>query len=183
MSSGPLFRSLRRFLTDCRGSVSVEFVLVAPFLFWALMACYDFFDGYRQSAVNVKAANTIADLISRETATVDDRYIDSMHEMMKLLIRSGRPVQMRISVLRWDEDDDRYYVDWSVVRNRTGALSDATVGDIADRLPVMTDNDRVILVETSTTYTPLFRTGLRQAQLENFVFTRPRFAPQVAGVW
>lgn len=178
----PLARFLKSFRDDTRGSVSVELVLMAPLLFWTLMAVYTYFDGYRQSAVNLKAAYTISDLISRETEAIDDNYIDSMHNLLQLMTRSRSATSMRVSVVRWDEDDARYYVIWSTVRDRSDPLTDGNVSELAERLPTMPDNDIVILVETGNTFVPLFRqVGLKSADLKNFVFTRPRFAPQV--VW
>lgn len=174
-----LIARLRAFGADTRGSISVEFVLVMPFLFWAFMATYVYFDGYRQSAVNLKAAYTISDLISRETETINDDYIDSMYKLMQLLTRSTSSVSLRITVIRWDEDDDRYYVDWSTNRGYPTNLTNATIADIEAKLPVMPDNERVILVETINKFVPLFNVGMDDKDLENFVFTRPRFAPQV----
>lgn len=171
----------RRFRDDTRGSVSVEFVLVMPFLFWAFMATYVYFDGYRQSAQNLKAAYAIGDMISRETEAINDTYIDSMQEVLRLMTRANMPVKLRVTVVRWDEDDDRYYVDWSESRGYGDPRTDGDMADIAARLPVMPDNERVILIETVGTYQPLFDVGIGTKSLKNFVFTRPRFAPQV--VW
>ena len=174
----PLFR---RFGTDTRGSVSVEFVMVMPLLFWAFMATYVFFDGYRQSAQNLKAAYSIADMISRETEAINDDYIDSMESVLQLMTRSETPLKLRVTVVRWDEDDDRYYVDWSESRDHGFERTNGTISDVEDKLPVMPDNERVILIETEAIYQPLFNIGLGDQELDNFVFTRPRFAPQV--VW
>ena len=49
----------------------------------------------------------------------------------------------------------------------------------AVNLPLMVDEERQILVETRTVYEPPFTVGLSQQTLRTFVFTRPRFAPQV----
>lgn len=176
-----LIARLKSFSAETRGSVSVEFVLVMPFLFWSFMAVYVYFDGYRQSAVNLKAAYTISDLISRETEVIDDTYVDSMYALLQILTRPTSPVSMRITVVRWDEDDDRYYVDWSANRGYNIDLTDATIGDIESKLPTMPDLERVILVETDNTFVPLFNVGMENKQLTNFVFTRPRFVDQVCG--
>ncbi len=179
MSITSLITRLKSFAADTRGSISVEFVMVMPILFWAFMGAYVFFDGYRQSAVNLKAAYTISDLISRETETINDDYIDSMYSLMKLLTRSNSAVSLRFTVIRWDEGDSRYYVDWSTNRGYPTNLTNASIGDIEAKLPVMPDNERVILVETVNTFVPLFNVGMDDQELTNFVFTRPRFAPQV----
>lgn len=172
-----IFKRIRPFAKDTEGSVSVEFALVMPFLFWAFAAVYTYFDGYRQSTINLKAAYTISDLLSRETDAINHDYLTSMHSLFGLLTRSGSQTALRVSVVRWDEGDDRYYIDWSHVRGSGIALTDASVTDLADQLPVMPDNERVILVETSNIFEPVFNVGLGDIDLENFVFSRPRFAP------
>lgn len=173
------FRRLRAFARETRGSVSVEFVIMMPILFWAFMASYVFFDGFRQSAVNLKAAYTISDLISRETGIITEQYVDSMHSLMRLMVRSNSQLNLRITVIRWDEGDARYYVQWSTNRGYNINLTDATIGDIEQKLPVMPDNDIVILVETINTFVPPFNIGMQDTALTNFVFTRPRFTDQV----
>lgn len=174
-----LISRLKAFAAETKGSVSVEFILMIPVLFWAYMAIYVYFDGYRQSAVNLKATYTISDLISRETEIITDQYVDSMHALMEVMTLSDSPTSLRITVIRWSEADDRYYVDWSVNRGYATAMDDINIGDIKTRLPVMPDNERVILVETVNTFIPVFKIGMENKQLENFVFSRPRFAPQV----
>lgn len=180
MTSKFLRNFLERFSRDEKGAVSVEFVLMFPMLFWVIMACYTFFDGYRQSSANLKAAFTISDLVSRETAGIDETYIDSMQRLLDIMTRNRTETRVRISVIRFDEEDDRYYVDWSRVRGFNNELTNATVGSIAERLPTMPDEERVILIETSNTYVPPFRVGIDDIEMNNFVFTRPRFTNQVA---
>lgn len=171
---------LRHFNHSTDGAVSVEFVLAMPILFWAFAACFVFFDGYRQSAVNLKAAYTISDMISRETAGIDENYIDSLQKLMTMMARSGSDTALRVTIVRWSEDTQKYYVDWSVQRGYPSVLTNTDVSDMKNRLPTMADEERVIVVETSNTFTPTFRVGLDEKQLTNFVFTRPRFSPQVA---
>jgi len=175
----PLISRLRTFAHETRGSVAVEFALCMPFVFWAFMASYVYFDGYRQSSVNLKAAYTIGDLISRETNVITDEYIDSMQSLLELLTRASSTVHLRISVIRWDEGDDRYYVDWSQTRGFPETLDNGDMAALESKLPLMPDNERVILIETVNTFVPSFNVGMDDIDLENFVFTRPRFAPQV----
>ena len=172
-----------RFVAGERGSVTVEFVIMKPLIFWAFMALFVFFDGYRQSSINLKAAYTISDILSRETDVVDDEYIDTMQSLFKFLTRDGSEASLRVSVVRWDNNDERYYVDWSQVRDWSGetAWTDGSISQIESRLPVMAHMQRAILVETRNTYSPIFKVGLGEQELKNFVFSSPRFAPQV--VW
>ncbi|OED47033.1 TadE/TadG family type IV pilus assembly protein [Leisingera sp. S232] len=170
-------RSFRR-LTD--GNVSIEFALYAPLLLVVFAAIYTFFDAFRRDSVNLKAAFTISDLISRETTAINDDYLDSMYEMAKLLIRQDTELGMRVSVVHWDEDDAKFYVDWSEVRGTSdSSWTDGTINNVSEQLPDMPDQERVILVETFNEVDPFFDVGLPTLNLDNFVFTRPRFAPLV----
>lgn len=176
----PLKAQLQQFRRDAEGALTVEFVIYAPLLLWLFAAIYTFFDAFRQDTVNLKAAYTISDLISRETSELNEDYIDSMHAMTQLLIRSDSSASLRISVVRWDEGDDRYYLDWSKVRGSAFVeWTDATISAVEDDLPNMPDQERVILVETRNDLEPAFNVGLPSLDLDNFVFTRPRFAPLV----
>lgn len=174
-------RRLRAFLRCTEGNVSIEFVFYAPLLLGLFAAIYTFFDAFRRDSVNLKAAYTISDLISRETTAINDAYLDSMYEMTKLLIRQDSQLGLRVSVVRWDDGDDKYYVDWSEVRGTTSTTwTDATINTVSAKLPDMPDQERVILVETFNEMEPAFNVGLPTLDLNNFIFTRPRFAPLVA---
>ncbi|NIZ13463.1 TadE/TadG family type IV pilus assembly protein [Phaeobacter sp. HF9A] len=172
---------LRRFRYRDDGSVSIEAALYLPLLLGVFAAMYTLFDLFRQDTVNTKAAYTISDLISRETTALNDDYINSMYELGKLLVRKDTGMSLRISVVHWDEADDRYYVDWSVERGALlDVLTDGTVETVEDKLPTMPDQERVIVVETWNDVAPIFNIGLATQNIYNLVFTRPRFASQVA---
>jgi len=172
---------LCRFRQREDGNVAVETALYLPLLLGVLAMTYTLFDLFRQETVNTKAAYTISDLISRETTALNDDYISSIYRLGQLMVRSDSGMSMRVSVIRWDADDDRYYVDWSVERGALlDVLSDATVSTVEEKLPTMPDDERVIVVETWNDVEPAFNIGLNTRNIYNFVFTRPRFASQVA---
>ncbi|NRB20472.1 MAG: pilus assembly protein [Rhodobacteraceae bacterium] len=173
----PAFKAFRR---DTDGSVSIETAFYLPFLMLVFASIYTYFDAFQQESANLKAAYTISDLVSRETNAINNDYIDSMHALTELLVRSDSSVSLRISVIRWDQDDDRYYVDWSVNRGtHFFSWTDATISQVEDDLPAMPDQERVILVETQNDVNAAFKIGLPDMNIYNFVFTRPRFAPQI----
>ncbi|MBE1282616.1 MAG: pilus assembly protein [Rhodobacteraceae bacterium] len=175
-----LWNRAKSFAKDTEGAVSVEFALAMPIIFWAFAGVYVFFDGYRQSTVNLKAAYTISDLLSRETEDITETYVTSMHSLLQVLTRTGSDAQLRVSVVRWDEDDDRYEIVWSRVRGGYGnPLSTASVAELEDKLPVMPNDEVVVLVETRNVFEPVFNIGMDDKNLENFVFTRLRFGPQL----
>ncbi|WP_019294746.1 MULTISPECIES: TadE/TadG family type IV pilus assembly protein [unclassified Leisingera] len=176
-------RPLRKFAEDTQGNVALEFAVYAPLLLGLFAAVYTFFDAFRQESINLKAAYTISDLISRETNYVNETYIDSMHMLAGELVRADSQFSTRISVVRWDEDDQRYYVDWSKVRGSAfSEWDDGSISNVEAHLPTMPDQERVILVETWNEVDPVFNVGLPKLDVQNFVFTRPRFAPQVVFV-
>ncbi|CUH65571.1 hypothetical protein TG4357_01942 [Thalassovita gelatinovora] len=173
-------RLLRRFAKDSDGTVALEAVIVVPFLFWAFLASYVYFDAYRQTSVNIKANYTVGDLLSRETAAVNDAYIDSMQSLFAFLTKANSNASLRVTVAMWDEEDNMYKLDWSEARGSKSALNEAGINALADNLPSVIDNERVIVVETWSHYTPLFEVGLNESDIYELSFTSPRFAPQLA---
>lgn len=167
------------FRDETDGTVAVESVVMLPLILWAFCGLFVFFDAYRQNAISQKAAYTISDMISRETAPIDNDYLDGMYSMLNFLTRSGQERRMRVTIVRYDADGDEYHVEWSQTRGTMDPLEDADVNAWTDKLPIMVDEERLILVETRTIYEPPFNIGLNQQSLNTFVFTRPRFAPQV----
>jgi hypothetical protein len=86
-------------------------------------------------------------------------------------------------VIRYLAGEDVHEVSWSEVRG-TGpmdALRDPDVADAHDDMPVMPDGEEVILVETRSTYDPLFDLGLfDEIPMQTRIFTSLRFAPQLS---
>lgn len=174
---------LRAFRRETEGLVSVEFAFYTPVLLGLFAAIYTYFDAFRQESLSLKAAYTVSDLISRETNYINNTYLDSMYDLAGEIGRFDSSLSMRVSVVRWDEGDQRYYIDWSKVRGGSYLeWTDANIQEVKNDLPRMPDQERVILVETLSEMTPVFNIGLPDLDIQNFVFTRPRFAPQVVFV-
>lgn len=172
--------ALARFREDTAGTVTVEAVIVFPLLLWLFGATWVWFDVSRQQAVNQKANFTIADAISRETDPLTQDYIDNAYKLMKHMTKAGNDdLDMRISVVRYTSNNDRYDVLWSEARGEYSALQTNDANTFRSRLPVMANNDQLILVETWDDYAPVLEAGLSPFEIETFSFTRPRFAPQV----
>ncbi|CUH75250.1 Flp pilus assembly protein TadG [Tritonibacter multivorans] len=172
--------AVNRFRRDEEGSVAIEAAFYFPLLLAMFAAIFTLYDAFRQESISIKAAYTISDLVSRETATLDDTYIDNMYLLTQAMTRDTRDVSMRISVVYWDEASGSYGVDWSVERGTGLAVwNDGTINDVAEHLPNLPDQERVILVETWNNLLPIFDVGLDNFDLYNFVFTRPRFAGQI----
>ena len=176
----------RRFTTSETGSVPIEGVLASTFLIWWYIASFQFFDAYRQKNINLKAAYTLADMLSRETGptaddpdatTIDQTYVNGLNSLFDYLTNSNRDTWVRVSSVYWDADDDKYRVDWSTTSG-TGhdAMTTPTLQNYDSKVPVLPTGDTVIIVETFMAYEPMFNIGLDANLFTTFITTRPRFA-------
>lgn len=177
-----LLRRLRAFGRDESGVISIEFVIWMPLILVVMASTFTLFEAFRQKSLNVKAAYTISDAISRETDPIDPAYLDGMLSVLRYLTNSEGTQGMRVTLVRYDAAEDEYEVSWSQTRGDFAVMDDDTLAGFRERLPALLHNERVIVVETETEHTPVFDIPALQPQrFYNFVFTRPRFAPQV--IW
>jgi len=173
---------LRRFRRDEGGTITIEAVIMFPTLFVSCLATYVFFDAFRAQSVNLKAAYTISDALSREDRYITGTYLTNLWRMHGFLTHSNRDTKLRVSVIAWDQDEDTYYVCWSQNRGEAGNLvnSELKAWAEAERIPVLPPNEGVLLVQTWVTHEPIFSIGRNfSLEFEDFVVTSPRFAPQV----
>lgn len=169
-----------RTLKDEKGSFSVEAVLMFPMLVWAFMGMYVFFEGLRESNINLKATYTVSDLLSRETDLINENYLAEVNDVYQWLSRSAHPVQMRVSVVRYDASADRHVLVWSRGIDGKPNLTQALVDtDITPRVPIMADAATAIVVETWSLYDPIMDIGLVDTEIYNVVVTTPRFSEQL----
>ena len=174
------FRSfIRRFARDDSGSVTVEMMLILPILIWCFMATYVFFDAYRTQTVNVKAAYTIGDQLSRETGYVTPAYMDSLASLHDFLVNTPEVSSIRITAYEYERDDDSFRVIWSQGRGMVGRVTDAQINDIKASIPEMPDEEIAILVETWVDFDPDNFIGLQPFTNYEVVVNRPRFASQL----
>ena len=169
-----LLQRVRVFRDGTRGSMPTEGVMAATFLIWWYIASFQFFDAYRQKNVNLKAAYTIADMVSRQE-NIDEAYVNGLNTVFDYLTYSQRPTWVRVSSVYWDGTTNQYRKHWSYA---TGAghlpHTDASLDAEKARLPVMPNGDTVVLVETHMAYEPIFNIGLNARWYDSFIVTRPR---------
>lgn len=174
------FPRLRRFFRDESGAMSIELLLVFPLLVFVLMGSVVFFEGFRARANSVKATYTIADALSREhQEPITPEYLDNLYRLFGGLLPKERPETMRVTVIRYDEDLEKYEVRWSEVRGTGTRITDAmllpeTIQN--DLLPNMSHDERGIIVESVIRYSPVFGVGIRPLSIRNTMILRPRFA-------
>lgn len=175
--------TLRSFWEETRGSLMVESVLSLPLLFWVTAATFDFFEVHRYKSVREKASFTVADMISRETADtgLTSIYLDNAKLLFDEITNDDGTNQVRISIVVYDQQTNTFSIAWSQIRG-TGSFSPLTDGDVQnahDELPIVSDGEEIILVESNSVYEPLFNVGLNDVTIETRVFTAVRFSPQI----
>jgi hypothetical protein len=170
----------RQFREEERGSMPTEGVMAFTFLIWWYIASFQFFDAYRQKNINLKAAYTIADMLSRETDVVGPDYMQGLNTVFDYLTNSNVPTAIRVSSVYWDGNDSTYKVYWSYSSEPTRPEhTNASMHAKQSQIPVMPVGDTVIVVETYMAYEPIFSIGLGAMWYDTFIVTRPRFASQV----
>lgn len=175
-------KRLRIFREDQAGSVAIEAVILVPIMVWGYLAMFTIFDSYRQYTTQQKAVYTISDLISRQWEPLDAALIDGAHDLFESLTRSPQETGMRVTVAKYDLTLQEYQVIWSRTRGGMVGLESQDIADWTHRLPVMPQGDQIIIVESSSAFIPVFNIGLPNQTINNFVFTRPRYAKQVCFV-
>ncbi|MBQ0804877.1 MAG: hypothetical protein KBT65_08450 [Sulfitobacter sp.] len=88
---------------------------------------------------------------------------------------------MKCSLLSRQRHDlyTKYHDQDSKIRDLLGECGDNDVATWHNRLPLIPDDEYIVVTETATTFSPPFNIGLGHPTIENFVFTRARYAPRV----
>ena len=177
-----LKRQWLRFQLEEAGSAIVEMLMMMPILVWAFVANIQFFDAYRANLIATKATLTIADMLSRE-AVIDTQYLEGTHKLLKYLTRADDDPDFRITVFYWSDDEDKYIVSWSKPVPGRDAQTTATINLMEASIPILSDAERAILVETWTDYEPKYgrgisymaNKGLSTIEYANALVISPRF--------
>lgn len=178
-----ILNKIRNFCRKDDGTVILEAVIIIPTLAAIITAMIVFFEAYRLKSVNLKAAYTVSDMISRKYPTVDGDYVDGLKVMYDFLVSSVNPTSMRVTMVQFDtedpenDDDGLHILQWSHGVGDFDDLTAGTLSTIEDGIPLMGHGDSLIIVQTQMDYVPPFNVGLRPFQINNFVATRPRFIP------
>ncbi|MFD0858731.1 TadE/TadG family type IV pilus assembly protein [Roseovarius aquimarinus] len=173
---------LNRFRRQERGSVTVEAIITLPLLIWGVGMTYEFFEVHRYKSTRDKAAYTIADMVSREMLPINATYINNAKTVFDTITNDNGNDALRVTIIKYDEDEDEYSVKWSEVRGPT-KLSKLTTADVKDAhatLPAMRDGEELVVVESLSDYPARFDVGFTDGmQVATRVTTIPRFAPQI----
>lgn len=185
MMKSKFLNRLRAFRQAEDGTAAVELVLAVPILVWALMSTMVYFDAFHKKTLSVRAALTMADMFSREQTSIDNNYLDGAQSLLKTLSLPDGTPDMRVTVYYYVSDEKRYYSVWSEVRGTAfSPMTNADLAGLNSRLPLMSDGDRSILVETRTDYHapfsigigPFLQTNLEDKVFHTFTVISPRFS-------
>ena len=171
-----------RFLRKEDGSLSVEAVFTIPLLAWVIVATFVFFDAFKQLNVSQKATYTVADMISREEAAVNDGYITALHEVFSFISGQRGPSAIRISVVEMcpplnPGGDPFLELVWSEGRMYDDLV---TLDPIEESIPTLSPGEQLIVVESVQRWEPPFAEGLAASyNFREVALARPRFAPRI----
>lgn len=181
---------LRKFRKDERGTMTMEFAIIAPLLFTVLIAGFEFFDAFKSYSRAAKTTYTIADIISRQDE-IDDTYIHDLHKLMDALMPwLNEDKVLRVTSITYSAADG-YEVAWSKHSDKTFSMDTSLSLDASSMLsfqyssilPVVADGDSIILVETEVPHRTLISMfGLHDLVWKNEIAIRPRFASTINDV-
>lgn len=170
---------LRQFRRDDAGSLSIETVIVYPFLVWILVFCLVAWDGYKLKGFATGATFTIGDLISRQSS-VDDDFIAGMENIFARISQRAADTDIRVSVVRLrsvPNADPVMELYWTDGTGTAGELPDHTnIDDFRDRVPLMAPDSSLIFVETIAKWEPPIATSVfGDMTFYESAFFSPRF--------
>lgn len=173
------------------GSASVELLMITPVMVWVMLSTLTYFDAYHHESINNRAGMTIADAISRETEYITEDYIDGMYQLLQFLVMEDDTPDLRMTAYYYDEGDDKYVLIWSKSRGGYNPIEAAEMDDFRDRLPIMSDQERAVLVETQVDFKQFWRSymgmgdkftfsaGINHEVFDTFNVISPRFVTQI----
>jgi Flp pilus assembly protein TadG len=174
-------RQLRAFAQREDGYMVVDTVMALPFLCWAFIAMYSYWDGYRAATQIQKATYAVADLISREQRTINAGYINGMRRAMDQILPGDMSAEIRVTSIIYSEANGRFEVEWSATSGTLAPpLTTALLSPVVSKIPEMFDGDTAVIVESWVEYEAvLVMGGVEDQRMSQFVVTRPRFAPRI----
>lgn len=183
-----LLSPFRRFARSDDGTIVTESVIILPLLIWAYLAMFVYWDAYRTQNTMIKASYTVADMISRRLEPVNATYVTGLKTVFDFILNSEDETGMAVTSVQWRANENRYVVLWSQARGEgLEPLTDALLVDMDDQLPVMSDGDTVIVMQTRVHYEPPFYEPsfwltVRETNFDNFIVTRPRRTSEIVYV-
>ena len=199
-----LMRRLRHVLRDERGSIPIEGVMGALLILGWYAIAFQFFDAFRTKAQVMKASYTVADMISREETPIGPTYMNGAKRLFDFMLNSTPERSwLRVTIIYCPSDGDpkttidcdgsahKFALDKSWATGVIPVHTATSINNEKSRLPLMTEGDYAVVLETSLSYNPIFDIGSKALTLDggktwtsqglssrlrfsNFIVTRPR---------
>jgi hypothetical protein len=177
-------RRVRALLVRCwsdeSGGLSVEFAVLFPALILVYMAMFVFWDAFHARSVVVRATETVADMMSRETGSFDEAYLEGMHEVFEWLASGSPQTQMRLTAVGTTIDDqggEVFDIFWS--HATSDGLAEIDAEQLRAGVPTPAVGEQLLVLETFYSYAPLFGVAIPAQEFHNLVATRPRYVPRI----
>lgn len=162
-----------------RGIAMVEFAYVMPIIVLIYMGSITAFDAIRADRQVGFTADSIADLISRET-TINDEFRDNLFQAATTLMgRFASAGTLGVTMTAIGNDDGDLTVLWSEANANAPVLADDDLETLT-QLPTIPENESIILIRVATQYAPLLiDKASPPIDFSETVIARPRFVPQI----
>ena len=199
-----LMRRMRRILRDERGSIPIEGMLGALLILGWYVIAFQFYDAFRAKAQAMKASYTIADMISREETPIGPAYMTGAKRLFDFMMNADASRSwMRVTIIYCPSDGNasttidcdgsthKFALDKSWATGAIALHTTTTVNAERNRIPLMSEGDYAVILETSLSYNPIFDIGRKsmtldggtswtsqglseQLRFSNFIITRSR---------
>ena len=171
------FRSIfdRIFRDEC-GSISMEFVIVMPFLLFLVTNGLAYWDAFQSNSKTAKIAYTISDIVSRYEVVDNADMADLSGVQNKMLDPNLDRRSLRISSICFENGVHRVLWSYSASSNDIAAPAALTDADIpVEILPAMAPQDSIILTEVEARWQPHLHVGVESRMWRSELVTKPRF--------
>lgn len=176
---------LKRTFKSEEASITVEAVVVVPFLVLLTVGMWVIYDAVRQQSVNYKATYTINDLMARERSSITHDYLRSMLRLYNLLdnyVEGHTPSKdsryISFSQVTWREALGRYDVVWSRKRSHLDDnINDDEIQLATSDLPILGNCEMLLLITSHKAYSDPMNLGLLPEGINTYAFSKLRYSP------
>ena len=160
---------------------AIEAVIILPALIAIYAGSFVFFDAARTDTLAMKATYTISDILSREEE-IDEPFLEGLTSLMTFLVPMEAAPKVRVSLITYNDDapeSNKYRVEWSYANagSNLGKLTQTDLDNDTAWIPIMGDDETVVVTESYVLYSPVFDVGWAAPSVfKNIMVTRPRFA-------
>lgn len=177
---------LSAMLADVSGAGAIEFAFLAPVLIGIYISSFEITTGYAASGKVLKAAGTIADLVTRQS-TVDKAFLDEMIDTAEATIAPHATTGLKLKITgvtidsagnakvlwSWDQAGGKPYVTGSAVTVPDDMI---TPSSFLVRAELAVPHTMLLFLGSAATFTSSTRT----VTLRREFFYRQRLSEEVA---